>query len=132
MHCPRCEHDTPASSRFCSQCGARLTPSCGSCGAELVEGVHFCGRCGRPVGARPTGQSRFASPEAYTPRHLAERILTSKSAIEGERKQVTVLFADLQSSLELLADRDPEETRKVLDPVLERFWLGRADAALNS
>ena len=121
MHCPRCEHDTPASSRFCSQCGARLTPSCGSCGAELVEGVHFCGRCGRPVGARPTGQSRFASPEAYTPRHLAERILTSKSAIEGERKQVTVLFADLQSSLELLADRDPEEARKVLDPVLEHM-----------
>ena len=85
MHCPRCEHDTPASSRFCSQCGARLMPSCGSCGAELVEGVHFCGRCGRPVGARPTGQSRFASPEAYTPRHLAERILTSKSALEGDR-----------------------------------------------
>jgi class 3 adenylate cyclase len=106
--------------------------SCGSCGAELVEGVHFCGRCGRPADAKPTGQTRFASPEAYTPRHLAERILTSKSPLEGERKQVTVLFADLQGSLELLADRDPEEARKVLDPVLERFWLGRADAALSS
>ena len=132
MLCPRCEYDTPASSRFCTQCGARLTLSCASCGAELVEGVHFCGRCGRPADAKPTGQTRFASPEAYTPRHLAERILTSKSALEGERKQVTVLFADLQSSLELLADRDPEEARKALDPVLERFWLGRADAALDS
>jgi class 3 adenylate cyclase len=64
---------------------------------------------------------RFASPESYTPKHLAERILTSKAALEGERKQVTVLFADLKGSMELLADRDPEEARKILDPVLERM-----------
>jgi class 3 adenylate cyclase len=66
-------------------------------------------------------QPRFASPESYTPKHLAEKILTSKSALEGERKQVTVLFADLKGSMELLADRDPEEARKILDPVLERM-----------
>src|SRR5262249_23522478 len=58
---------------------------------------------------------------SYTPKHLAERILTSKAALEGERKQVTVLFADLKGSMELLADRDPEEARKILDPVLERM-----------
>ena len=62
--------------------------------------------------------SPSASPEAYTPKHLAERILTAKAALEGERKQVTVLFADLKGSMELLADRDPEEARKILDPVL--------------
>jgi class 3 adenylate cyclase/tetratricopeptide (TPR) repeat protein len=62
--------------------------------------------------------SRSASPEAYTPTHLAERILTAKAALEGERKQVTVLFADLKGSMELLADRDPEEARQILDPVL--------------
>src|SRR5213078_890805 len=61
---------------------------------------------------------RFASPDAYTPKHLADRILTSKSALEGERKLVTVLFADLKGSMELLADRDPEEARTILDPVL--------------
>jgi class 3 adenylate cyclase len=66
-------------------------------------------------------QPRFASPETYTPKHLAEKILTSKAALEGERKQVTVLFADLKGSMELLADRDPEEARKILDPVLERM-----------
>ncbi len=66
-------------------------------------------------------QPRFASPETYTPKHLAEKILTSKAALEGERKQVTVLFADLTGSMELLADRDPEEARKLLDPVLERM-----------
>jgi class 3 adenylate cyclase len=59
--------------------------------------------------------------DAYTPKHLAEKILTSKTALEGERKQVTVLFADLKGSMELLADRDPEEARKLLDPVLERM-----------
>jgi class 3 adenylate cyclase len=64
---------------------------------------------------------RFNSPEAYTPKHLVEKILTSKSALEGERKQVTVLFADMKGSMELLADRDPEEARKILDPVLEHM-----------
>ena len=63
---------------------------------------------------------RFGSPEAYTPRYLAERILL-QGVFEGERKQVTVLFADLKGSMELLADRDPEEARKLLDPVLERM-----------
>ena len=60
-------------------------------------------------------------PLAYTPQHLAEKILTSRSALEGERKHVTVLFADLRGSMELLADRDPEEARQLLDPVLERM-----------
>src|SRR5262249_61330806 len=64
---------------------------------------------------------RFSSPESYTPKNLAAKILTSKVALEGERKQVTVLFADLKGSMELLADRDPEEARKLLDPVLERM-----------
>src|SRR5438046_3813068 len=121
MHCPRCRHDNAASSRFCTECGARLAASCRSCGAELTEGVRFCGQCGQPVDAKRAGPPRFASPEAYTPRHLAEKILTSRSVIEGERKQVTVLFADLKGSMELLADRDPEETRKLLDPVLEHM-----------
>ena len=62
----------------------------------------------------PPGQA----PLAYTPPYLAEKILTSRSALEGERKQVTVLFADLKGSMELLADRDPEEARQLLDPVL--------------
>jgi class 3 adenylate cyclase/predicted ATPase len=65
--------------------------------------------------------TKFSSPETYTPKHLAEKILTSKSALEGERKQVTVLFADMKGSMELLADRDPEEARKLLDPVIEQM-----------
>src|SRR5207237_861421 len=69
----------------------------------------------------PTAPVHLNAPEAYTPKHLAERILNSRAALEGERKQVTVLFADLKGSLELLADRDPEEARAILDPVLERM-----------
>jgi class 3 adenylate cyclase/predicted ATPase len=121
MKCPRCQHDNPLQSNFCLECGARLALTCASCGAEIPQAAKFCNRCGTPVGRPAAVDARFASPEAYTPKHLAERILTSRSALEGERKQVTVLFADLKGSMELLAERDPEEARKLLDPVLERM-----------
>jgi class 3 adenylate cyclase len=64
---------------------------------------------------------RFASPKSYTPQHLADKILTTRDALEGERKQVTVLFADIKGSMEIFADRDPEDVQKLLDPVLERM-----------
>jgi class 3 adenylate cyclase len=105
--------------KFCGQCAAPLASTCPSCGAANPPGNKFCCQCATPL-AKPT-ESRFESPESYTPKHLAEKILTSKSALEGERKQVTVLFADLKGSMALLADRDPEEARKLLDPVLERM-----------
>ena len=69
----------------------------------------------------PPAMRQAREPLAYTPPYLAEKILTSRSALAGERKQVTVLFADLKGSMELLADRDPEEARQLLDPVLERM-----------
>jgi hypothetical protein len=68
-------------------------------------------------------------PVSYTPLYLAEKILTSKSVVEGERKQVTVLFADLKGCMELLAERDPEEARQLLDPVLERMRAAMPRAA---
>jgi class 3 adenylate cyclase/tetratricopeptide (TPR) repeat protein len=119
MQCPRCQHESPAGTKFCGQCAAPLTSVCAGCGTANPLENKFCGQCAAPL---PTSTARhFVSPESYTPRHLAEKILMSKSALEGERKQVTVLFADLKGSLELLADRDPEEARELLDPVLERM-----------
>src|SRR5713101_6491362 len=118
MQCPRCQQDNPPHARFCLGCGARLALSCGSCGAELPGGARFCLQCGNAVTAGTAAPVGAPAPETYTPKHLAEKILTSKAALEGERKQVTVLFADLRGSMELLADRDPEEARKILDPVL--------------
>ncbi len=105
--------------RFCGQCAAPLEGACPSCGATNPPGHKFCGQCAAPLDR--SQPPRFLAPDAYTPKHLAEKILTSKSVLEGERKQVTVLFADLKGSMELLADRDPEEARKILDPVLNHM-----------
>ena len=119
MRCPHCQHDNRPGSRFCEECATALQRACAACGAPLSATAKFCPECAHPAAAPPARQ--FVSPEIYTPKHLAERILTSKAAIEGERKHVTILFADLKGSMELLADRDPEEARKLLDPVLERM-----------
>jgi hypothetical protein len=86
------------------------------------RGLVWTGDVG-PASAAPSApvEPPGHAPLAYTPPYLAEKILASKSALEGERKQVTVLFADLKGSMELLADRDPEEARQILDPVLEHM-----------
>ena len=119
MKCPWCDHENPPGSNFCLGCGKRVGAVCSACGNDLPAGSLFCNRCGTGVIGAPARSGRFVSPQAYIPKYLAETILTSKSALEGERKQVTVLFADLKASLELLADRDPEEAREILDPVVE-------------
>jgi class 3 adenylate cyclase/tetratricopeptide (TPR) repeat protein len=134
MQCPRCGVQHSDDAAFCDQCGARVEVPCPRCGESNRPGANFCRKCGErlpshdrlggsgsPGGRESVAASPFGSPEDYTPAHLATKILTSKSSLEGERKQVTVLFADLKGSMELLADRDPEEARNLLDPVLERM-----------
>ena len=107
MKCPRCQQDNPPHAKFCLECALPLALRCGACGAQLPTGSKFCFECAAPVSA-PGSPQRLPSPQAYTPKHLAERIINSKAALERERKQVTVLFADLKGSMELLVDRDPE------------------------
>ena len=111
MKCLRCQHENEADARFCEECAAPLARACAQCGRPLSPTAKFCPACAHPTGLSvgPPPARRFDSPESYTPRHLAEKILTSRGALEGERKLVTVLFADLKGSMELLADRDPEE-----------------------
>jgi hypothetical protein len=122
MQCPRCRQENPSGQKFCGECGARLEARCPACGTTNSPGQKFCGECGEPLPAGPSpAQAALPSREAHVPEHLEEKILASRGALEGERKQVTVLFADLKGSMELLADRDPEEARKLLDPVLERM-----------
>src|SRR5262245_25709805 len=121
MTCPSCQVQNPPEANFCLRCGTRLAPSCSSCGTALPRGSRFCHECGRAVAAGTGPPSHAASPGTYTPKHLAEKILTSRSALEGECKQVTVLFADLNGSMELLIDRDPEDSRRILDAVVERM-----------
>src|SRR5438552_8009329 len=124
MKCPRCLQEAPSDAEFFPECCAKLAALCSQFGTANAPIHKFCKKCGQSLtaasGVDPEVR-RFASPDSYTPKHLAEKILTSKSALEGERKLVTVLFADLKGSMELLADRDPEEARKLLDPVLVRM-----------
>jgi class 3 adenylate cyclase len=126
MTCPRCARVNAADAVFCQECGGRLEVTCPGCGVANASDANFCkgggqrlaGAASRPA---PRAAATAGAPArgAHVPRHLAEKILTSRRLLEGERKQVTVLFADLKSSMEMLADRDPEEARKLLDPVVE-------------
>jgi predicted amidophosphoribosyltransferase len=99
MRCPQCRHENSPRAKFCEECAAPLARRCRQCGADLSPSAKFCPECAHPTGSQPTAAaSRFSSAESYTPKHLAEKILTSRSTLEGERKQVTVLFADLRGS----------------------------------
>ena len=124
MQCPQCQHENSVTAKFCEECGQLLRPRCPACGFEPAPSAKFCPECGQRLAPpAPPSETRviFTSPQAHTPKHLAERILTSRRALEGERKHVTVLFADLKGSMELLAERDPEDARQLLDPVLEHM-----------
>jgi class 3 adenylate cyclase/tetratricopeptide (TPR) repeat protein len=134
MKCAQCQSQNREGVKFCEECGAPLASTCQSCGAELAPGKKFCGSCGARIGA-PTGApiaapasvpaaaperaDRFASPESYTPKHLAEKILTSKSAMEGERKSVTVMFADVSGFTAMSERLDPEEVHAIMDRAFE-------------
>jgi hypothetical protein len=113
MRCPACTFENPSGIKFCGECGAPLKLKCSSCGFENPLAMKFCGERGKPFAeaAKPPSPD----PRSYTPKHLAEKILQSKSALEGERKQVTVLFADVKGSMDLSEQLDPEEWHKIMD-----------------
>jgi class 3 adenylate cyclase/tetratricopeptide (TPR) repeat protein len=122
--CPACARENPLGARYCNECATPLAPVCAGCGARNPPDANFCGQCAGPLaGASLTSRTPERSPRDYTPKHLAEKILQSKSVLEGERKQVTVLFADVKSSLALAESVDPEEWHRIL----ERFFQILAD-----
>jgi class 3 adenylate cyclase/DNA-binding winged helix-turn-helix (wHTH) protein len=116
--CAKCGFENAVGASFCEQCGARLARICPNCGHELSASAQFCRACGAPLGPSPP-------PIHYTPPHLAERILAEQAALEaggqtaGERKTVTVLFADLVESTALIHDLDPEDVHRLITPVVE-------------
>src|SRR5262245_10012775 len=122
MQCPRCLAQNREGRRFCAECGAPLALPCFSCGFSNEPGEKFCGGCGlalAPADRPPDSTSR--TPHTYIPSYLADKILTLKDGLEGERKQVTVLFADLKDSTELIRGLDPEAAQRLLDPALQRM-----------
>jgi class 3 adenylate cyclase/tetratricopeptide (TPR) repeat protein len=116
MRCSRCRHENEPDAVFCEECAAPLIRACSNCGRPLSATAKFCPACAHPTGlaAGSPPLPRFGSPESYTPRYLAERILTSKASLEGERKQVTVLFVDVSGFTSLSARLDPEDVHRVM------------------
>jgi class 3 adenylate cyclase/tetratricopeptide (TPR) repeat protein len=112
LNCPSCRHRNPREAKFCQQCGQQLHRICANCQTEIPPDAKFCHRCGQPTGI---SIARSRTSRAYTPRHLADKILTTRSALEGERKQVTVLFADIKGSMLLAEQVDPEDWHAILD-----------------
>src|SRR5437867_11565628 len=113
MQCPTCRHDNPEGQKFCGECGARLTAVAPSTAATPTPSAPST-----PPGP-PAVSDRYASPEAYTPKHLAEKILTSKGALEGERKRVTVMFSDVSGFTAMSERLDPEEVHAIMDRAFE-------------
>src|SRR5258705_1400036 len=119
MKCVGCGQQSPPGARFCAVCGVRLVPACSACGAELPVDARFCPQCGQASLTSAAATADFASPATYTPKHLAERILISKAALEGERKQVTVLFVDIAGFTALSARLDPEDVHALMTRAFE-------------
>ena len=130
MICPACRHDNPERAKFCLECGQRFAASCPQCGTELPPAAKFCLECGHRLGvaeaapvSSPTVPLRREDFQArlpsYTPKHLAEKILTSRSALEGERRQVTVLFTDVAGFTPLAEKLDPEDVHRIMDRCFE-------------
>jgi len=136
MECPECRHANPPGTKFCGECGTRLQALCPACKAVNPPANKFCGECGQrldgaaPAAGAPAAETpgpaapgalpaRFASPDAYTPKHLAEKILTSKGALEGERKGVTVMFSDVSGFTAMSERLDPEDVHAIMDRAFE-------------
>src|SRR5262245_33260978 len=131
--CPQCQAENPPTQKFCGECGTRLPAVCPACRHPNPAGQKFCGECGTSLGAPPPPRPapaaapeppapaegrpalQNAAPETYTPRHLAEKILTSRGALEGERKSVTVLFADVSGFTAMSERLDPEDVHAIMD-----------------
>ncbi|MGE0486671.1 MAG: adenylate/guanylate cyclase domain-containing protein [Gammaproteobacteria bacterium] len=143
MKCPACQIEPPPGSTFCNHCGARLELVCPGCGARPPAGSRFCNECGASLNVEPAALGGAAvppkavpqqrSPRDYTPKHLADQILRSRAALAGERKLVTVLFADVKGSMALAEQLDAETWHEVLDHFFEILAEGvhRFEGTIN-
>ena len=116
MKCPQCSAENSETRKFCRECGEKLVLKCPKCNSENLPGDKFCGDCGCDL-AKPDEYPPidYKEPQSYTPKHLADKILNTRSAIEGERKLVTVLFADVANYTAMAEKLDPEEVHHIMD-----------------
>src|SRR5262245_19857940 len=121
VKCSRCQAEVPSDAEFCPECGTSLRVLCQQCQTANRFGNRFCKKCGQALVATPAAEDRerFASPQAYTPPHLADKILTSRASLQGERKLVTVLFVDVSGFTALSEKLDPEDVHALMDRAFE-------------
>jgi hypothetical protein len=116
MKCPKCQFENRESAQFCSECGGKLEMVCLTCGKTNPSGSKFCDGCGQDLREQVyVPPIDYSKPKSYTPQFLADKILTTRSSIEGERKLVTVLFADVANFTSLSEKLDPEEIHQIMD-----------------
>ena len=113
MKCPNCQHENPDEAKFCIKCGKPMEFHCPKCGAKTPVSGDFCMECGHPLKEIPPID--YSEPQSYTPKFLADKILTTRSSIEGERKLVTVFFADVANYTSISENLDPEEVHQIMD-----------------
>ena len=126
MLCPRCQFENPEGIKFCGQCGVKLERICSSCNSSNPPNFRFCGQCGQKLdGPAETSlkdlsfDEKLAKIQRYLPKGLTEKILAKRDRIEGERKQVTVMFCDMEGFTSLSERLGPEEAYTVMDQVYE-------------
>ena len=122
MRCQVCQHENPPGAKFCVECARPLARRCPACGSEAPSTARFCPECAAPLTAR--SQVASTASHAFPPKHLADKILQSRSALEGERKQVTVLFADVKGSMELAERLDPEDWSRIMNRFVQILAKG--------
>lgn len=120
MKCPQCQYENPERSKFCGGCGQKFDLTCPECGANNPAENKFCNKCGHTLAKlKETSSVDYSEPQSYTPKHLADKILTTRSSIEGERKLVTVFFADVANYTSVSEKLDPEEVHQIMDGVFK-------------
>jgi len=116
MKCPKCQFENPERMKFCVECGNKFEITCPECGFGNSPSFKFCGECGQDLSKPEEAASiDYSQPESYTPKFLSDKILTTRSSIEGERKFVTVLFADVANYTSISEKLDPEEVHQIMD-----------------
>jgi len=150
MQCAKCGASNRNHARFCEECGTALALTCPQCGAFVQVGKKFCGDCGASLFSLPLASAQLSSPHthtrhsedfptqadppaSYTPSHLASRIRSGKAALEGERKIITILFADIKGSMDIMDGLDPEESKKLFDPCIQHMMdaVHRAEGTVS-
>ena len=119
MLCARCNHDNPPDALFCMKCGTKVENRCSSCNTINPADAKFCRKCGEALGLGAPASAPSPAAAAKTPRVEVTHERQTAEGLEGERKTVTALFADIKGSTELMRDLDPEQARAIVDPVLQ-------------